>query len=374
MARFGKHITLIVVLIAIVAIIGVLELRKPAQSGGEGSDITITDTNERVAMKEKEFERAKEISTPDGFINATEDFNIKDLIGKKVVLVDFWTYSCINCQRTLPYLNAWNKKYADEGLVIIGLHTPEFEFEKNYENVKRAVEKWGIEYPVVLDNDYSTWRAYKNQYWPRKYLIDIDGFIVYEHIGEGGYKETEEKIVALLNERARVLGEGGVVVSDTAPENVDTVDFGKVRSPEMYFGYARVENLVNPLKSTCTDSVCRYEKPATIPLNGFALSGAWNIEREKATLADSSGSVTLYFNANKVNLVAGADGAVRAEIYLDGKKVTENHAGYSVGSGVVEFNEHDLYNLIDLRGQYGAHELEIRFLDGSVSAFAFTFG
>jgi len=374
MARYGKQVILVVVLVAIAGVIGVLEFKKPTQSGGEGSEVVIADASERVAMKEKEFERAKEISTPDGFINADDDFTIQSLIGKKVILVDFWTYSCINCQRTLPYLNAWHEKYADKGLVIIGLHTPEFEFEKDYNNVVRAVEKWGINYPVVLDNDYSTWRAYKNRYWPRKYLTDIDGFIVYDHIGEGGYEETEEKIVELLNERAKVLGEKEVSISDKAPQGIDSVDFGKVLSPEMYFGYARVENLVNPLKSTCTDTPCQYEKPATIPPNGFALAGTWSIERESAKLTGSAGSITLYFNANKVNLVAGAEGVVRAEIYLDGKKVTKGQSGYSVEDGVVEFDAHDLYNLIDLNGEYGEHTLEIRFLDGNVSAFAFTFG
>jgi len=150
--------------------------------------------------KSKKYEVAKEITTPDAFIN-TDSLTIKENIGKKVILIDFWTYSCSNCQRTIPHLNELQEKYADDGLLIIGVHTPEFEFEKDLENVKRAVEKYSIKYPVVMDNDFSTWRAYKNRYWPRVYLIDIDGFIVYDHIGEGAYKEIENKVIELLEEK-----------------------------------------------------------------------------------------------------------------------------------------------------------------------------
>src|SRR3990167_6237732 len=148
----------------------------------------------------------KEITSPSGFVN-TGPFNLKDIVGKKVILLDFMTYSCINCQRTFPYLNAWYEKYKDQGLEIVGIHTPEFAFEKNIENVREAMRRFGILYPVVFDNDYATWRAYGNQYWPRKYLIDIHGDIVYDHIGEGAYEETEMKIRELLLERSRLLGE-----------------------------------------------------------------------------------------------------------------------------------------------------------------------
>jgi len=205
----------VVVAVLIVGSILYLESRKielpSTTSLGEDIDITAIfaeekntsdsnrdreDREKRIAEKKKKYEPAKEVSTPDGFIN-TDSVTVSELVGKKIILVDFWTYSCINCQRTLPYLNSWHEKYADKGLVILGLHTPEFEFEKGYENVKRAVEKFSVRYPVILDNDYSTWTSYKNRYWPRKYLIDIDGFIVYDHIGEGAYEETEKKIQEL---------------------------------------------------------------------------------------------------------------------------------------------------------------------------------
>ena len=160
-------------------------------------DIEIADTGSRIGNKEARYDKAKEISSPDGFIN-TAPITISELIGEKVILIDFWTYSCINCQRTLPYLNAWYEKYKDSGLAIVGIHTPEFGFEKEYDNVLAAAKKFGVTYPVVLDNDYATWRAYSNRYWPRKYLIDIDGYIVYDHSGEGAYDQTERKIQELL--------------------------------------------------------------------------------------------------------------------------------------------------------------------------------
>src|SRR3989344_6905350 len=188
MGSYKESFRLLCILILIGGSILFLESRKVSvpDRNSTNSDIkTLTGSG-----KAKQYVSAKEISTPDGFIN-TDAISIANLIGKNVILIDFWTYSCINCQRTLPYLNAWYEKYADQGLEIIGIHTPEFDFEKEYANVEKAIEKFGIKYPVVLDNDYSTWQAYKNQYWPRKYLIDIDGFVVYDHIGEGGYDETE---------------------------------------------------------------------------------------------------------------------------------------------------------------------------------------
>lgn len=339
-------------------------------------DPVIKATEERIAAKALKYEVGKEISTPDGFINV-ENINITDLIGEKIILVDFWTYSCINCQRTIPFLNSWHEKYAKDGLVILGLHTPEFEFEKEYENVERAVRKFGIQYPVILDNDYSTWRSYKNRYWPRKYLIDIDGFIVYDHIGEGSYDETEQKIVELLNERMEVLGEKKKVALNTAaPDNVDTVNFSKVRSPETYLGSSRIEFIGNLPSLDCFGQSCSFflGQQQDVELNTYQLDGTWQINGEESTLKSDSGSIFIRFSASKVNLVAGSENDVRAEVYLDGDLVSTEKAGAHMIDGVVTFNTHDLYNLIDLRGNYGEHLLEIRFFDSGVSAFAFTFG
>lgn len=200
-----------------------------------------------------------EIANPAGFVN-TPSITMKELIGKKVILVDFMTYSCINCQRTFPYMVAWYGKYKDMGLEIIGIHTPEFAFEKNIDNVRSAMKRFGITYPVVLDNDYGTWHAYKNNYWPRKYLIDIHGNVVYDHAGEGNYEITEMKIRELLDERAKVLGQASSKSgSDLAVHNLtETQTFAQ--SPETYFGALRNEYLANGIQHrTGVASICNPE-------------------------------------------------------------------------------------------------------------------
>jgi len=372
MGSYKESFRLLCILILIGGSILFLESRKVSvpDRNSTNSDIkTLTGSG-----KAKQYVSAKEISTPDGFIN-TDAISIADLIGKNVILIDFWTYSCINCQRTLPYLNAWYEKYADQGLEIIGIHTPEFDFEKEYANVERAVQKFGIKYPIVLDNDYSTWQAYKNQYWPRKYLIDIDGFVVYDHIGEGGYDETEAKIVALLNERNRALGVTNDIRTDTtAPRDVSSVDFSKVGSPEMYFGSTRIQYLSNIPAQACLSDVCTYNTPHVVAFNNYALDGVWSIEPERALLKSTHGSITLRFSASKVNLVAGSTRPVKAKVYLDGQLIQNNSEGAHVTDGVVIFNTYDLYNLVDLRGNYGEHTLRIDILDTGLQAFAFTFG
>lgn len=373
--KYKKPILTVVIAVLIIGSILVLESRKVETGGGtlvEDEELAIIDAGERTAEKAKKYEPAKEVSSPDAFINV-DSISIAELIGKKIILVDFWTYSCINCQRTLPYLNAWYEKYEDDGLVIIGVHTPEFEFEKELENVKRAVEKFGVKYPVVLDNDFSTWQAYRNQYWPRKYLIDIDGFIVYDHIGEGGYEETEEKIVELLNERSRLLSEAEVLLDESKSEGIDNVDFSQVRSPEIYLGSLRIEYLRNLPRVECLSGSCEYRAVDPLELNTYQLTGTWLTGGEQSTLESDTGSIFVRFSAGKVNLVAGSDVPVRADIYLDGEKV-ESEGGTDVADGEVIFSVHNLYNLIDLGGNYGEHILEIRFLDAGVSAFAFTFG
>jgi thiol-disulfide isomerase/thioredoxin len=364
-----KNITLSIVILLIIGSVIFIQSRKIDSRGDKSiindSEIKKVVEKESVEEKAKKYERAKEISSPDGFINAADGFNITDLIGEKIVLLDIWTYSCVNCQRTLPYLNTWHKKYEDEGLVIIGLHTPEFEFEKDIENVQKAVDKYGIKYPVVLDNDYSTWTAYKNRYWPRKYLIDIDGFIVYDHIGEGGYDETEAKIVELLNERRVVLGMGGdaIPLSIQVPEGAESVDRAKVLSRETYLGWGRSEYLANLPSRSCRDKSCNYVLPEQIKLGAYVLGGDWVFESESSVLKSDTGVIGIAFSANKVNLVVTTESLATAEIWLDGVKIRD-----------IEFTTADLYNIVDLKGQYGEHILEIRIKGRGFSAFAFTFG
>ena len=377
-----QRIIAIIVIIAVVGVIGVLEIVKPKHAGVAPAEEVILDKNARTAQKALQYQPAKEITTPDGFINypkagvdQNEPFTLQDFIGKKVILVEFWTYSCINCQRVIPYLNEWYKEYEDDGLVIVGIHTPEFDFEKDFGNVKRAVEKYGITWPVVLDNDYSTWTAYMNRYWPRKYLIDIDGYVVYDHIGEGGYDETEQEIVKLLNERKQVLGEAGtVMVKGGEPDDMQLIDSEKIGTPETYLGSARIQYLINLPNRSCLEGSCTYSFSNLEDFQGYELMGAWKLSNETANLESDTGAIRIAFTASKVNLVAGSDAPVRAKVLVDGVPVTSTNAGSDVKDGIVTFSEHDLYNLVDLHGDYGSHVLEIQFLDAGVAAFAFTFG
>jgi thiol-disulfide isomerase/thioredoxin len=334
---------------------------------------------ERIAEKEKIYSRAIELVNPDAYLNVDNFDNgiikLKDFVGKKVILVDFWTYSCINCQRTLPYLTAWYEKYKDDGFVIVGVHTPEFEFEKDYSNVQRAMEKFGVTYPVVQDNNYYTWRAYKNRYWPRKYLIDIDGYIVYDHIGEGAYLETEKLIQNLLKERVDVLGlnvanVGDKELSDTSNVVVETPNFKKIGSPETYFGYERGINLdqFGNFEGRELGAEIEYEIPNgdyadVVEKNKFYLQGRWKNNLESMQLVGQDGKLVYKFFAKKVNLVAGT--ATNEPI-----PITIIQDGYEVKNIFVQ--EHDLYNLIDNQ-DYAEHTLEVYSNEG-LEIFAFTFG
>ncbi len=218
-------------------------------SPATASSLNTTQVREMLATisaqdKKAGYQPAIEIVGPTGFVNASSTFKLADLIGKKVILLDFWTYSCVNCVRTLPYLTSWYSKYKDQGLVIVGVHTPEFDFEKNIDNVRTAAKQYGIEYPIVLDSNYGTWNAYGNLYWPHEYLIDIAWYIVHDHIGEGSYDETEGLIQKLLAERATALGvsTSSIAKSDV---NIKPADLNGIGSPETYFGSARNELLAN---------------------------------------------------------------------------------------------------------------------------------
>jgi cytochrome c biogenesis protein CcdA/thiol-disulfide isomerase/thioredoxin len=311
--------------------------------------------------KSKKFTLAPDISTPDGFINTDSlPITISEFKGKKVVLLDIWTYSCINCQRTIPYLNKWYKEYEDEGLVIIGLHTPEFAFEKVQQNVEKAVKDFGIKYPVVLDNDFSTWQAYKNQYWPRKYLIDIDGYIVYDHAGEGQYKETEVAIQKALRERADRLDTNVEVSSNISmPKNVISVESGKVRSPEVYFGSARNEYLANGLAGRVGEQTLLI--PSSISTNKLYLGGTWNMTSEYAE-SRGAGSIVFNYEAKNVYMTAGGAEGIEVEIYKDDMFVKR-----------ITIKNETLYTLIQ-DADYGKHVLRIMVPKVGLMAFTFTFG
>ncbi|MBI2054554.1 MAG: redoxin family protein [Candidatus Sungbacteria bacterium] len=329
------------------------------KKGGSGESVAIVpraslgQDEMKKEDKMKRYELAKEITTPDGFINTdSKPITIGEFVGKRVVLIDFWTYSCINCQRTTPYLNAWYEKYKDKGLVIIGIHTPEFEFEKDYNNVRAAVDKFGIKFPVVLDNDYSTWTAYRNQYWPRKYLIDIDGYVVYDHIGEGAYEETEKKIQEALSERMAVLGESGAI---SQPLTKEILTENGARSPETYFGSARNDQQKNLL----------------FP------NDSWDITPEFAQNNSANASIIYTYTAKDVFFVAEASTETVVEVLLDGKRLG-SEAGMDIiktsdGKSVVKIKEARLYKIIQ-DDKSETHKLELRIQKPGLKAFTFTFG
>jgi cytochrome c biogenesis protein CcdA/thiol-disulfide isomerase/thioredoxin len=298
-----------------------------------------------------------------------------EMLRGKVVLVDFWTYSCINCLRTLPYLKAWNEKYRDQGLVIIGVHTPEFAFEKDPHNVEQAIHDLGITYPVAMDNEYTIWNAYKNQYWPAHYLIDVNGKIRHQHFGEGAYQETEQMIQTLLKEAhhgALAMGDELVLVagSGATAAAADTE-----RSPETYLGYARQQNLVSP-EAIKKDMPGQYTAPRTLKANQWALSGKWRVSAEFAAVQASGGAISFRFQGRDLHLVLGAhDGKpVRFKVTLDGVAPDADH-GMDIdaqGNGVIR--EQRLYQLVRQSGKIATHTFRIEFLDADAEAFAFTFG
>ena len=338
-----------------------------AMIAGDGDVMIVRDDEESsaepvvtVPSKSDLYKLAPEISSPDGFVNTDgQPITLEELRGK-VVILEIWTYTCINCQRTIPYLNDWYSKYKDQGLEIVGLHTPEFAFEKLQRNVADAVERFDIEYPVVLDNDYSTWNDYGNRYWPRKYLIDIDGYIVYDHIGEGGYEETERAIQAALTERNERMGMDDVV-TDTLinPEDDLTVKAGIKKSPEIYFGSKRNAFLANGKAKVAGEQT--LTAPAEPGLNKLYLDGTWNMKAEYAE-NKTAGEIVFKYNAKRVYFVGGSRYGVDVEIYQDETLLKTIH---------VEAEQ--LYELVNDES-YGEHVLRMKVLSPGLQAFTFTFG
>jgi cytochrome c biogenesis protein CcdA/thiol-disulfide isomerase/thioredoxin len=292
----------------------------------------------------------------------------------KVVLVDFWTYSCINCLRSIPYVRAWAEKYKDRGLVVIGVHTPEFAFERDVRNVRNAVSELKIGYPVAVDSNYAIWRAFSNQYWPAHYFIDTQGRIRHHHFGEGDYAESERVIQQLLAE----AGEGSVsagLVSVTASGAEAPADMDNIRSPETYVGYDRLENFISP-GGVVEDTRHVYEA-ATPRLNEWALSGDWTVNKEHAALNEPGGKIVYRFHARDLHLVLGPapDGRpVRFRITIDGTAPGANHGADIDADGRGIVNGQRLYQLIRQSGTIADHAFEIEFLDPGAHAYAFTFG
>ncbi|MBI3221936.1 MAG: redoxin domain-containing protein, partial [Nitrosomonadales bacterium] len=300
-----------------------------------------------------------------------------EMLRGKVVLVDFWTYSCINCLRTLPYLKAWHRKYRDQGLVIVGVHAPEFAFEQDQRNVERALHEFGIDYPVAMDNRFAIWNAYRNEYWPAHYLIDAQGRIRDRHFGEGGYQQTEQMIQRLLNEAhqgqpvlntelVQVAGEGATAAAATPVQS---------RSPETYLGYRRQQNFASP-QTLARDVVARYGVPPLLKPNQWALQGAWRVSSESAAVQEAGGAISYRFNGRDLHLVMGtrSGNPVRFRVTLDGAAPAGDH-GVDVdaeGNGVIDGQR--LYQLIRQTVMSGGRTFRIEFFGADAQVFAFTFG
>ena len=291
----------------------------------------------------------------------------------KVVIVDFWTYSCINCLRAIPYVCAWYKKYKDQRLVVIGVHTPEFAFEKNIDNVKKAVVDLKIDFPVAIDNDYAIWRAFQNMYWPADYFIDGQGRIRDHAFGEGDYKGSEHTIQLLLQEAGKANVAGGFVTVNASGVQV-AADDNDDQSQETYIGYDRAENFISA-GGAVRDTAHVYAI-APLQLNQWGLSGDWTVGGERAVLNHKDGSIAYRFHARDLHLVLGSASGkpIRFKVTIDGKPPGDSH-GMDVdaeGQGVVSGQR--LYQLIRQSGTIGDHTFEIRFQGPAVEAYAFTFG
>lgn len=281
----------------------------------------------------------------------------------KVVLIDFWTYTCINCIRTLPYITKWYEKYKDQGFVVIGVHTPEFEFEKKTENVVEATKKYSITYPVAQDNEYATWQAYDNHYWPAHYLLDADGNIRYTHFGEGEYEQTEMNIKTLLKEAGKKTDDAVINIEDQTPQSAQT--------PETYLGSLRIERFAS--EEQIDQGIHTYTIPTTMPTHHFAYGGKWDVQEEYAK-PQQGAKLELHYLANKVFLVITPQSPQdKIKILLDGKVVSAKDAGADVKNGYVVLDSPRLYNLINSQ-ERTEHTLLLEFETGEVQVFAFTFG
>ncbi|MCC6643431.1 redoxin domain-containing protein [Candidatus Peregrinibacteria bacterium] len=330
--------------------IGVTQLEKNLLESTDMSDMrqTVSEVSTLAPKVDlPNYGRAPELVGLQNWINS-DPLTLAGLRGK-VVMIDFWTYSCINCIRTLPYLESWHEKYADQGLVIIGVHAPEFQFEKDINNVQKAVEERGLKYPIVQDNDFTTWKAYQNRYWPAKYIIDQDGNLRYYHFGEGDYEGTEMVINKLLSMDGKDLVAEQVVAEKGANFKL---------SDETYLGTDRRANMV---RSGMVD----------LKEGEWTLAGPWTSEDERVLTAGPGASHTFRFYASTANLVMGGRGEV--EVLVDGEPLTE-HAGADVQKGMLKVDGQRLYRLTDFGQDYREHTIELKFKEANIELYAWTFG
>jgi thiol-disulfide isomerase/thioredoxin len=313
-----------------------------------------------------------ELSGAIGWINSAP-LDRRSLHGK-VVLVDFWTYTCINSLRPLPYVKHWAEKYKGAGLVVIGVHTPEFSFEKEPVNVANAVHDLQVTYPVAIDSDHRIWDAFQNEYWPAQYLIDGEGKIRYHHFGEGDYGKMERVIQELLKENGAANVD--VRIADISAGGVEAAPDSDVESSETYIGYARAEHFASPGR-VAEDSPKEYKLPASLSLNHWGLEGSWNVGGESAVLQTAPGKVAFRFHSRDLHLVLSPSKngrPIRFKVTLDGAAPGDNCGSDCGPDGAGEVREPRLYQLIRQKGQREDHTFEIEFLDPGVRALDFTFG
>lgn len=366
--------TAIITAVIVVAAIGGVgyyftTLDNPHIDNSLNSVSPLSSGNTSSQVDESQYPLAPQLVGISGYINTTPD-ELKTAMKDKVVLYDFWTYSCINCIRTFPYLKAWNDKYSDKGLLIIGVHSPEFEFEKDINNVKMAVQKYGLTYPVVLDNDHDTWNAFGNNYWPAEYMTDSLGHIRYTHFGEGNYDETEKMIQQLLAERSQRLGLNAN--TNQSLVNIPEHQFSSQQTPELYFGYnfAVGRNFMGNSEGFKPDQTVSYSLPSNLQQDHFYLEGQWQNLPDSMELVSQTGKIVLPYFAKDVHIVAANKADL--QILLDGNPISSSDAGADVQNGIVHVSENRLYNVVS-SSTAGSHTLTIIAQPG-FQIYTFTFG
>ena len=361
-----------VVLVAVIAIgIGITSVALSTLDKNIETSNMPVESDSISTIDKSGFKMAPDLVGIAHYLNTTP-VELEKEIKDKVVLYDIWTYSCINCIRTLPYITAWDDKYSEQGLLIVGIHSPEFEFEKNPDNVEMAIDKHGIDYPVVLDNDMETWKAFENRYWPRKYIADHEGYIRYDHIGEGSYQETEKIIQKLLEERAVSLGIQ--VASASSLVDIDEFEHTVFRSPELYFGYkfAQNRNQLGSDEGFQPGKTVTYSDPENVALHKFYPIGDWKNHADSMELVSDTGSIKLLYNAKEVNIVT--ENNAELEIFLDGQPLSAKYTGKDITSdNKLRVSEAGLYNIVN-SDTSASHTMEIKVNGKGFQIFTFTFG